>query len=169
VTIISAPAGCPREALEEFRAAGQLQPQLASSLALSGQVTGWLLATCDWPGRMNGDGFPVMEATIDGELMRLRVAEFAAPAEPYLWRLRQEPTFLVTALREDSRRCVTPSSPTCWLAARWEACQGRSPRRLGYCPRRRMRTGPAWVGGCGWCGARRARGRPGCSGPPSAI
>ena len=46
------------------------------------------------------DGFPVMEATIDGELMRLRVAEFAAPAEPYLWRLRQEPTFLVTALRE---------------------------------------------------------------------
>ena len=45
-------------------------------------------------------GFPVMEATIDGELIRLRVAEFAAPAEPYLWRLRQEPTFLVTALRE---------------------------------------------------------------------
>jgi LuxR family transcriptional regulator, maltose regulon positive regulatory protein len=45
VTIISAPAGCPREALEEFRAAGRLQPPLASSLALSGQVTGWLLAT----------------------------------------------------------------------------------------------------------------------------
>jgi hypothetical protein len=37
--------GAPREALEEFRAAGRLQPQLASSLALSGQVTGWLLAT----------------------------------------------------------------------------------------------------------------------------
>jgi AAA domain len=46
------------------------------------------------------DGFPVMEATIDGELMRLRVAEFAAPDEPYLWRLHQTPTFLVTALRE---------------------------------------------------------------------
>ena len=45
MTIISAPAGCPREALEEFCAAGRLQPQLASSLALSGQVTGWLLAT----------------------------------------------------------------------------------------------------------------------------
>jgi len=45
-------------------------------------------------------GFPVTETTIDGELVRLRVAEFAAPAEPYLWRLRQEPTFLVTALRE---------------------------------------------------------------------
>jgi hypothetical protein len=45
-------------------------------------------------------GFPVMEATIDGELIRLRVAEFAAPAHPYLWRQRQQPTFLVTALRE---------------------------------------------------------------------
>ena len=45
-------------------------------------------------------GFPVMEATIDGELIRLRVAEFAAPAQPYLWRQRQQPTFLVTALRE---------------------------------------------------------------------
>ena len=32
--------------------------------------------------------------------MRLRVAEFAAPAEPYLWRLRQGPVFLITALRE---------------------------------------------------------------------
>lgn len=46
------------------------------------------------------DGFPVMEATIDGELVRLRVAEFAAPADPHLWRLQQQPTFLVTALRE---------------------------------------------------------------------
>lgn len=45
-------------------------------------------------------GFPVMEATFDGEILRLRVAEFAAPAGPYLWRLRQEPTFLITALRD---------------------------------------------------------------------
>jgi hypothetical protein len=45
-------------------------------------------------------GFPVMEATIDGELIRLRVAEFAAPAQPYLWRQWQQPTFLATALRE---------------------------------------------------------------------
>jgi len=40
VRIISAPAGCPREALEEFRAAGNLNISLASPLALSGQVTG---------------------------------------------------------------------------------------------------------------------------------
>jgi LuxR family maltose regulon positive regulatory protein len=37
--------GCLQEALGEFTAAGRLQPQLASSLALGSQVTGWLLAT----------------------------------------------------------------------------------------------------------------------------
>lgn len=47
------------------------------------------------------DGFPVLEATVDGELLRVRVAEFAAPAEPYVWRLGQQPTFLVTALRDE--------------------------------------------------------------------
>jgi hypothetical protein len=30
----------------------------------------------------------------------LRVAEFADPAQPYLWRQKQQPTFLITALRE---------------------------------------------------------------------
>jgi hypothetical protein len=45
-------------------------------------------------------GFPVMEAIFEGELLRLRVAEFADLKVAYLWRLRQEPTFLVTSLRE---------------------------------------------------------------------
>jgi hypothetical protein len=54
VTIISAPAGVPPGALGEFRAAGHLQPQLASSLARSGQVTGWLLATQARP-RLTGE------------------------------------------------------------------------------------------------------------------
>jgi AAA domain-containing protein/phospholipase D-like protein len=45
-------------------------------------------------------GFPVMEATFEGELVRLRVAEFATVDKPHLWRLQQEPAFLVTALRE---------------------------------------------------------------------
>ncbi|MDQ2873841.1 MAG: AAA domain-containing protein [Actinomycetota bacterium] len=45
-------------------------------------------------------GFPIMEATVDGELLRVRVAEYAAPAEPYVWRLRQKPAFLVTVLRD---------------------------------------------------------------------
>jgi AAA domain/PLD-like domain len=46
-------------------------------------------------------GFPIMEAMVEGELVRLRVAEFAALAEPYLWRQRQQPAFLITALREE--------------------------------------------------------------------
>lgn len=47
------------------------------------------------------NAFPVMEATIDGELLRIRVAELATPAEPHVWRLRQAPTFLVTSLRDE--------------------------------------------------------------------
>jgi hypothetical protein len=53
-------------------------------------------------------GFPVMETTIDGEFIRLRVAEFAAPAQPYLWRQRQQPTFLVTTLREGLSSLADP-------------------------------------------------------------
>ena len=48
-------------------------------------------------------GFRVMEATFEGELARLRVAEFADLAEPHLWQLRQEPAFLITNLREKFR------------------------------------------------------------------
>ena len=43
--MLHAGRGCPRVALEEFHAAGRLQPELASSLALGSQVTGWTLAT----------------------------------------------------------------------------------------------------------------------------
>ena len=43
--MLHAGRGCLQEALEEFRAAGRLEPQLASSLGPGGQVTGWTLAT----------------------------------------------------------------------------------------------------------------------------
>jgi LuxR family transcriptional regulator, maltose regulon positive regulatory protein len=43
--MLQAGRGRPREALEEFRAAGRLQSQLASPLLLGSQVTGWTLAT----------------------------------------------------------------------------------------------------------------------------
>lgn len=114
-------------------------------------------------------GFSVMDATIDGELIRVRVAEFAAPAEPYLWRQRQQPTFLITALR-DGLSALSDAGLAGRLA-RGEvgACWRPSPHRLGCCPRRRIPTGPAWAGGCGWCGARRARGKPGCFGLPPAT
>ena len=45
-------------------------------------------------------GFRVMDATFEGELVRLRVAEFAPPDGLCLWRLRQEPAFLISRLRE---------------------------------------------------------------------
>ena len=48
-------------------------------------------------------GFRVMEATFEGELVRIRVAEFADFAEPYLWQLRQEPAFLITNLCDKFR------------------------------------------------------------------
>jgi AAA domain/PLD-like domain len=48
-------------------------------------------------------GFRVMQATFEGELARLRVAEFADLAEPHLWQLRHEPAFLITNLRDKFR------------------------------------------------------------------
>lgn len=45
-------------------------------------------------------GFTVMEATVEGPLLRVRVAEFANPDDPHVWILRQPPTFLLTALRD---------------------------------------------------------------------
>ncbi|WP_459799831.1 AAA domain-containing protein [Herbidospora sp. RD11066] len=45
-------------------------------------------------------GFPVMEAVAEGQLLRVRVAEFAASSDPYLWLLRQPPGFLIEALRD---------------------------------------------------------------------
>ena len=78
--------------------AGFYVVDIRSSDLTADQADNLRLAGPDEPSVQGG--FPVMETTIDGELMRLRVAEFATPHEPYLWRLRQEPTFLVTALRE---------------------------------------------------------------------
>ncbi|MBQ0986000.1 AAA family ATPase [Streptomyces sp. F63] len=46
------------------------------------------------------DGFSVTETAQNGSLLTLRVAEFADLPEPYLWMLKQPPTFLVEALRD---------------------------------------------------------------------
>nr|WP_203950280.1 AAA domain-containing protein [Microbispora rosea] len=45
-------------------------------------------------------GFPAMDATVEGRLLRIRVAEFAAPADPHVWVLRHPSGFLLTALRD---------------------------------------------------------------------
>ncbi|MCT9932281.1 AAA domain-containing protein [Planotetraspora sp. A-T 1434] len=46
------------------------------------------------------NGFPVMDAVVEGQLLRVRVAEFADPADPHVWRRRESPTFLLTSLRD---------------------------------------------------------------------
>ncbi|WP_198167003.1 AAA domain-containing protein [Microbispora sp. ATCC PTA-5024] len=45
-------------------------------------------------------GFPAMDATVEGRLLRVRVAEFADPADPHVWVLRHPSAFLLTALRD---------------------------------------------------------------------
>lgn len=45
-------------------------------------------------------GFRAMDATVEGRLLRIRVAEFAAPPDPHVWILRHPPDFLLTALRD---------------------------------------------------------------------
>lgn len=45
-------------------------------------------------------GFSVSDVTQDGSLLTARVAEFAELPDPYLWLLKQPPTFLVEALRD---------------------------------------------------------------------
>lgn len=46
------------------------------------------------------DGFSVSEVVQDGSLLTLKVAEFAEFEDPYLWLLKQPPTFLAEALRD---------------------------------------------------------------------
>ncbi len=50
--------------------------------------------------RILDEGFPVMDVTFEGELLRLRVAEHASLPEAHLWWHKQEPGFLLKKLRE---------------------------------------------------------------------
>ena len=82
------PGTAPGVFLADTRAL-DLTPDQAENLRLAG------------PEDRNGQAaFPVMQATFDGQLARLRVAEFAVLPEPYLWRRRQEPALLVKSLRD---------------------------------------------------------------------
>jgi LuxR family maltose regulon positive regulatory protein len=84
--MLHAGRGCSQEALEEFRAAGRLQPQLASSFALGGQVTGWLLATQARLG-LTGEARAGLAALADdeagpGEIRNARAVICLADGEP---------------------------------------------------------------------------------------
>ncbi|MEV6209596.1 AAA domain-containing protein [Kitasatospora sp. NPDC051914] len=45
-------------------------------------------------------GHPVMDVSQDGTVLRVRVAEFADPTDPWLWLLQQPATFLIESLRK---------------------------------------------------------------------
>ncbi|QKW22334.1 hypothetical protein HUT16_27540 [Kitasatospora sp. NA04385] len=46
------------------------------------------------------DGHPVLDVTHDGTALRVRVPDFAEPADPCLWLYQQPATFLTKALRD---------------------------------------------------------------------
>ncbi|MFE4756568.1 AAA domain-containing protein [Streptomyces mirabilis] len=52
------------------------------------------------PDGIEAKGFSVSETVQNGSLLSLKVAEFADLTDPYLWMLKQPPTFLVEALRD---------------------------------------------------------------------
>ncbi|MEV2191324.1 AAA domain-containing protein [Streptomyces phaeochromogenes] len=52
------------------------------------------------PEGIEVNGFSVAETVQNGSLLSLKVAEFADLTDPYLWMLKQPPTFLVEALRD---------------------------------------------------------------------
>ncbi|GAV39254.1 AAA domain-containing protein [Streptomyces acidiscabies] len=60
-------------------------------------------------------GHAVLEATQSGSALTVRVAEFAQPADPHLWILKQPPTFLIEALRD--RFKTLPDAPLAALLA----------------------------------------------------
>lgn len=49
---------------------------------------------------IEANGFSVSEVVQNGSLLTLKVAEFADIVDPYLWMLKQPPTFLIEALRD---------------------------------------------------------------------
>ncbi len=84
--MLHAGRGCHQQALEEFSAAGHLQPLLVSSLALASQVTGWTLATQARLG-MTGAARAALAALADekagsGEIRNARAVICLADGDP---------------------------------------------------------------------------------------
>ncbi|MFI1027036.1 AAA domain-containing protein [Streptomyces sp. NPDC020951] len=63
------------------------------------QLEGLRLAGPESDG-VEASGFSVAETVQNGSLLTVKVAEFADVTDPYLWILKQPPTFLVEALRD---------------------------------------------------------------------
>ncbi|MFE2304844.1 AAA domain-containing protein [Streptomyces sp. NPDC059411] len=67
----------------------ELNPDQLESLRLAGPEESGVEA-----------GFAVTETVQTGSSLTVRIAEFADPADPFLWVLQQPPTFLLEALRD---------------------------------------------------------------------
>lgn len=63
------------------------------------QLDGLRLAGSE-PDTIEANGLSVSETVQNGSLLTVKVAKFADIADPYLWILKQPPTFLVEALRD---------------------------------------------------------------------
>lgn len=55
-----------------------------------------------------GPAYPVLDATQDGPVIRVRVAEFVDLADAYLWQNKQSATYLLSKLRECIASLVDP-------------------------------------------------------------
>ena len=66
-----------------------------------GQVDAVRLAGSSAPS--DGNGHPALEVVQEGQLLRVRVAEFVDLPDAYLWQFRQPPTYLLTSLRDGLR------------------------------------------------------------------
>ncbi|MFE9254176.1 hypothetical protein [Streptomyces sp. NPDC006879] len=85
----AAPGGDPGRYVVDLRGS-DIGPEQLDSLRLAGPDD----------DDVETKGFAVSETAQNGSLLTLRVPEFTEIADPYLWMLKQPPTFLVEALRD---------------------------------------------------------------------
>ncbi|MFI7308619.1 AAA domain-containing protein [Streptomyces hygroscopicus] len=109
----AAKSGKPGEYVVDVRGTDITTDQLqGDSLRLAGPDEGGVDA-----------GHSVLDVFKDGTALRVRVAEFADPADPHLWMKPQPAGFLVKALREGL--AALTGAPLAHLMARGEAGTGR--------------------------------------------
>ena len=76
------------------------------SILNADQVESLRLSGKGGPG--TGPAYPVLDATQDGPVIRVRVAEFVDLADAYLWQNKQPATYLLTKLREGIANLADP-------------------------------------------------------------
>ena len=108
---------------------------------------------------IEGTGFSVSEVVQNGSLLTVKVAEFADIADPYLWMLRQPPTFLIEALRDGVAGMGEAPAGQRPAAGVIGGESSPAPVAPAFTLRRVTRTGPVWVKASSWCGGHPAQAR----------